>query len=276
MVTAAAVLQTATRKLSRTESNWIAAVNSGTGITICSILFDRRIPQLEIEGAVEDLLARNPRLRSILVQGEDQFFFETPEQVSDFSISVVDRSSNNTTSHNGEDEEEVELKEELWRVIAEEAMNTPFPSTFPFPVLESKLFLLPESHCLLVLRIHAAAADMASTATVIKQIIGSLHKRLENSVDEVVETLGNGKISNEEEFLPAMEDAIPSGQANKPFWAHGVDMVGYGLGSRRHAYVPFHDPDSPRCSKLISADLKAGATSLLLKVYHPCKFFELG
>lgn len=271
MVSAAAVLQTATRKLSRTESNWIAAVNSGTGTTICSILFDRRIPQLEIEGAVEDLLARNPRLRSILVQGEDQFFFETPEEVSDIAISVVDRSSNNTASHNGEEEEEVELKEELWHVITEEAMNTPFPSTYPFPVLESKLFLLPESHCLLVLRIHAAAADVASTATVIKQIIGSLHKRL----DEGVETLGNGKISNEEEFLPAVEDAIPSGQANKPFWAHGMDMVGYGLGSRRHAYIPFHDPDNARYSKLISADLKTEATSLLLKVYHPCRFLSL-
>jgi len=45
-----------------------------------------------------------------------------------------------------------------------------------------------------------------------------------------------------------------------------VAVLGYGLPSRRHAYLPFEDTKSERTSKLVRAALTAKATNLLLKV----------
>lgn len=64
----------------------------------------------------------------------------------------------------------------------------------------------------------------------------------------------------------AIEDAIPRGQANKPFWAHGVDLLGYSLGSRRHANFPFEDPNSPRHSQIVRLCLCSERTAQLENV----------
>jgi len=67
------------------------------------------------------------------------------------------------------------------------------------------------------------------------------------------------------DLLP-VEATIPPGKANKPFWAHGVDLLGYSLGSRRHALLPFHDSDSPRSTGLIRSSLSFNHTQALLQV----------
>lgn len=66
--------------------------------------------------------------------------------------------------------------------------------------------------------------------------------------------------------LLSVEDTIPPGKANKPFWAHGIDLLGYSLGSRRHALLPFQDPDSPRRTGLIRSSLSFDHTQALLQV----------
>ena len=38
---------------------------------------------------------------------------------------------------------------------------------------------------------------------------------------------------NEVEVSLGIEDYIPSGKGNKPFWARGIDMLGYSLNSSR-------------------------------------------
>jgi hypothetical protein len=235
----ALVLQTADRKLGKTESNWVAAVESGTGTTVTSVLFERRVPVGEVEEALGDLVGEHPRLRSVIVQEGSEYFFRTAPEAH-VSVCEVDRRF------------EEDNARELWHLITESELNAPFPTQFPLPVFAPKLYLLPQSQSLLVLRLHAAAADMASTATIVKHIVSSLHSRSEAP--------GDG-----EAVLPSVEDAIPPGQANKPFWAHGVDVVGYGLVSRRHAYLPFDDTDGVRTSNLLRGALTVNATSLLLK-----------
>jgi hypothetical protein len=66
--------------------------------------------------------------------------------------------------------------------------------------------------------------------------------------------------------LPPVEATIPPGKANKPFWAHGIDLLGYSLGSRRHALLPFHDSESPRRTGLIRSSLSFDHTQALLQV----------
>lgn len=241
----AVVLQTADRKLGKTESNWVAAVESGTGTTVTSILFERRVPVAEVEEALGDLVRVHPRLRSVIVQEGSEYFFRTAPEAHG-SVCEVDRRFDEDNA------------KELWHSITESELNAPFPTEFPLPVFAPKLYLLPESQSLLVLRLHAAAADMASTATIVKHIVSSLRR-------------SEGRVPHDgEAVLPSVEDAIPPGQANKPFWAHGVDVVGYGLVSRRHAYLPFDDTDGVRTSNLLRGSLTVNATTLLLKARsHP-------
>jgi hypothetical protein len=66
--------------------------------------------------------------------------------------------------------------------------------------------------------------------------------------------------------LISVEAAIPPGKGNKPFWAHGIDLLGYSLGSRRHALLPFEEPCMPRQTRLIRSSLSFEHTQALLQV----------
>jgi hypothetical protein len=66
--------------------------------------------------------------------------------------------------------------------------------------------------------------------------------------------------------LMSVEAAIPPGKANKPFWAHGIDLLGYSLGSKLHALLPFEEPCMPRQTRLIRSSLSFEHTQALLQV----------
>jgi len=76
--------------------------------------------------------------------------------------------------------------------------------------------------------------------------------------------------------LIPVEAAIPPGKANKPFWAHGIDLLGYSLGSRRHALLPFEDPSAPRRTELIRSSLSYNHTQALLQVRFLCNLCTHG
>lgn len=61
-----------------------------------------------------------------------------------------------------------------------------------------------------------------------------------------------------------IEDYIPAGQANKPFWAHGMDVLGYSLNSFRFSNLDFKDTVSPRVSCVVRLQLNAEETSRLM------------
>ncbi len=284
--TAAVFRRTADRELGTTESNWCAAVDSGTGITLSSILFGHRLSLSRVEGAVRELLATNPRLRSNITRRNRTLWFETRDEEVSVNISEIDWNEAPGAGIGEEDGEEDEETEEattavveVWHRILEAEMNIPFPSVFPFPVFETKLYHLTAGTSFLVFRLHAAAADMSCTSTVARSFVDSLHRldQLEKAGQKsIIKAAYQGsreegeeeQEEQEEELqqLPSMEAAIPPGQAKKPFWAHGVDVVGYGLSSRRHAYLPFRNSKAPRMSRFIPATLTIEATDQLLKV----------
>jgi hypothetical protein len=168
-------------------------------------------------------------------------------------------------------------------------MNTPFPKEKPFAVFDMKVYELPENSSLVVFRFHSAAADVASTSPVARQFVDLLYRQvqLEEQEQEQEQDAAAQKKKKkqttwessesaaaeggqEEEVedieLPALEKAIPQGQAQKPIWAHGVDTLGYGIVSRKHAYLPFDHTNKPRKSRLIRASLSPKATDDLLQV----------
>lgn len=232
---ASPVLKAEVRPLGKTEANWCAAAESGTGISIASILFDRRVPLTDLKQALTSLLSLHPRLRSVIFLENKEFVFRTPEEAY---VRLT----------------ESDTEDDSWHSITEKELNTSFAKDYPVAVFQPKLYRLKNGSSLLLLRVHAAAADMASLGTILRHVVSFLGKKEEPRVSEPGVD------------LVSLEDGIPPGQADKPFWAHGMDVVGYGLSSRRHAYLPFEDTKSDRVSKLIRAALTADATTSLLKV----------
>lgn len=84
----------------------------------------------------------------------------------------------------------------------------------------------------------------------------------------------NGEKGGEKEMGMAIEDLIPEGKRNKPFWARGLDMLGYSLNSFRLGNLEFVDADSPRCSKVVRLQLDAHHTQRLVAVSHSSFFFS--
>lgn len=74
------------------------------------------------------------------------------------------------------------------------------------------------------------------------------------------ELKGNGEVSL------GIEDLIPNGQANKPFWARGVDMLGYSLNSLRLSNLDFKDASSARCSQVVKLQINPHDCQRLLAV----------
>ncbi|KAH9545088.1 hypothetical protein CY35_12G030600 [Sphagnum magellanicum] len=290
---------TADRELGKSETNWIAAVETGTGITLLGLLFARRFTRSSLTTSLRQLLASHPRLRSHIskqLNGKN-FIFTTStadhaaEDPVVSQISVISRAADDDEEELEDDDESEEASKEKWLKLLEDEMNTPFPKEKPFAVFDMKVYELPENSSLVVFRFHSAAADVASTSPVARQFVDLLYRQVQLEEQEEEEdataqkkkkqttwessesaAAEGGQEEEEEEEeevedieLPALEKAIPQGQAQKPFWAHGVDTLGYGIVSRKHAYLPFDHTNKPRKSRLIRASLSPKATDDLLQ-----------
>lgn len=63
-----------------------------------------------------------------------------------------------------------------------------------------------------------------------------------------------------------IEEYIPCGQGSKPFWARGVDMLGYSLNSFRFSNLSFMDTVSPRMSRVVRLQMNEEDTGRILSV----------
>lgn len=81
---------------------------------------------------------------------------------------------------------------------------------------------------------------------------------------------GNGPVAVAETAVglsPAIEDLIPSGKGDKPFWARGIDVLGYSLNAFRFANLKFVDADdSNRRSQVVRLKLEKDQTLKLVAV----------
>lgn len=68
---------------------------------------------------------------------------------------------------------------------------------------------------------------------------------------------------NTEINLP-IEELIPAGQGNKPFWARGMDVLGYSLNSFRLGNLNFKDTVSPRMSRVARLQMNAQDTTQIV------------
>lgn len=82
------------------------------------------------------------------------------------------------------------------------------------------------------------------------------------------------ELRKREKVQLAIEDLIPAGKADKPFWTRGLDVLGYSLNSLRFANLDFVDTDSPRRSKVAKLQLNTDETEKLIAVSHSFPFSD--
>lgn len=70
----------------------------------------------------------------------------------------------------------------------------------------------------------------------------------------------------EEEVGLAIEELVPKGKGDKPFWVRGVDLLGYSLNSLRISNLGFEDAGSRRMSEVVRLQMSREETDRLLAV----------
>lgn len=107
-----------------------------------------------------------------------------------------------------------------------------------------------------MLRLHTAACDRTAAAAVLRELMGMMGGGVGREIE------GEGEVNL------GIEECMPSGKANKPFWARGVDMLGYSLNSFRFSNLDFVDASSPRCSQVVRLRMGADETGRVLSVSY--------
>ena len=77
----------------------------------------------------------------------------------------------------------------------------------------------------------------------------------------------DGHVAKEAGLGKAIEDMIPSGKGDKPFWARGIDVLGYSLNAFRFSNLSFVDAEEPnRRSQVVRMKLERDQTLKLVAV----------
>lgn len=246
------------RPVGGTEFSWCKAVPAGTGVTVLSLLLSKPPQIAVVQNALHKLQNSHPILRSKihLDPSNNTFHFLTPPtptvQIHPFDLA--------STAHiiqcqsDGHDPFHVLLEHEMnqedtWRNYAADV-----------DVLHAAVYSISHDRFAVFLRLHTASCDRASAVALL---------------NELLRFVAGGDEASGEKVNSPIEDLIPEGKTNKPFWARGLDVLGYTLNAFRFANLSFVDAGSPRSSRIIRLQLNVAETENLLAVsyHHPVSFF---
>ncbi|CAM6123423.1 unnamed protein product [Calypogeia fissa] len=293
------------RMLGETEHNWCRAVSSGTGITVLSMLFKRVLDPQVLQQAAISVQLQHPRLRSQLLWIERRPAFKVsddpyvkvevidatspppPSPEEEAEAEAKNEVKNEDIDADGQEQwstaELQDSEDHKWMAHLETELNTNMWPELqhclePIDMFVVRLYLLPEDRSLVVLRLHTAVCDRVAAATVLVDLLKALRDVTvgvedvgSSAVQEIPSQASNlgrqcsSDSTTETHNFISVEESIPPGKANKPFWAHGIDILGYSLGTRRHALLPFDEPNSPRSSKFFHCILSVDHTKQLVE-----------
>ncbi|CAL5389234.1 unnamed protein product [Camellia sinensis] len=241
-----------------TEQSWCKAVPGGTGITVLSLLLSKPPNFSILQNTLHNLQISHPILRSKLhfsTTTTPSFSFITPPtphlQIQLFDLSStaeILRSLNNPSLSPFQLILEHELNNTTWR-------DLDLSLDSETDVFFASVYSLSDAEWAVVLRLHTAACDRTSAAALLRKISAAVAEG-GGGVEREIE--GGGEVSL------GIEDCVPNGKGNKPFWARGVDMVGYSLNALRLANLNFVDVESPRCSKVVRLKISSDHTHRIL------------
>ncbi|OVA10016.1 Condensation domain [Macleaya cordata] len=255
-------LEPKSRPVGGTEYGWCRAVPGGTGITVLALLFSKSPDTAILEKALHKLQISHPILRSKLTSSNNTFSFLIPPiphlQIQSFDLSSTYDLLQNLPNSNPTSESpfhrllEYELNQNLWSESESDSEN--FENDLD--LFCATLYSLEESKWVLAFRLHTSICDRTSAVTLLSELL-----ELVGENEEGVKL----ELKNEDEVNLGIEDLIPSGKADKPFWSRGKDLFGYSLNSFRFSNLDFEDVISkPRSSGVVRLQMSPNETERLL------------
>lgn len=263
---AAVVAQPKSRPVGGTEYSWCRAVPGGTGITVLALLFSKSVDIPLLENALRKLQIAHPILNSKLrYQAATRSFSYVTPPTPHLQIQPYDHSStaeillrlaaapgDSSVSH--------------FHLILEHELNrntwqNPDPSSdSDADTFFASVYDLNDGKRALALRLHTSACDRATAGALLSELLPLVGGGGQEEDEEGTQM----ESKSEAEVGLGIEDYIPNGKANKPFWARGLDMLGYSLNSFRLSNIAFHDTESPRASQVVRLMLSKHDTRRIL------------
>ncbi|KAK4582782.1 hypothetical protein RGQ29_025811 [Quercus rubra] len=253
------------RVVGGTEYSWCKAVPLGTGVTVLGLLLSKPPDLPLLQNALHNLQNSHPILRSKLHYDPTTttFSFLTPTnpqpllQIQPFDLQSTSRILQTHPSQSG--------SVTPFRLIVEYEINNnttwrnpEHPLYADKDVMYASVYALSEAQWALTLRLHTSACDRTAAVSLLRELLEFV--TAQSGYGEGVER----EIEDNVGVNFGIEQMIPAGKANKPFWARGIDMLGYSLNSFRLSNLDFIDVDSPKRSQLVRLQMTPLDTQKLL------------
>ncbi|GAB2264200.1 hypothetical protein Droror1_Dr00026334 [Drosera rotundifolia] len=217
------------RPASNTELSWIKAVPTGTGTTVVALLLSHPPPP-HLSSSLHRILSSHPLLRSTLSLSPSPTFLipsppSSPPNLQTLLVGPTKSSPIETVL-------ESELNENPWaRPENDNNGNDDDGGVFEAKVYEVEGM----GRWVVVLKVHTAVCDRTAVAGVLRELIGYMR----------------GRDYGDDEGGLGIEEFVPRGKGNKPFWARGKDMIGYSLNSLRLSNLRFVDVEGARRTEMV-------------------------
>ncbi|KAF8403315.1 hypothetical protein HHK36_011417 [Tetracentron sinense] len=252
-------LEPKVRAVGGTEYSWCRAVPGGTGITVLALLLSKPPDLSTLQNALHKLQNSHPILRSKLTSSStatNTFSFIIPP-ISSLQIKSFDLSSTSNLLQTLSNSDTRSPVSPFHHILEHELNQNPWsdPDDSGTDMFFASVYDLSDTKWVVALRIHTAVCDLTAAVSLLRELLGT---RLigEKEVDE--------ELGNDGEVSLGIEDLIPRGKDQKPFWARGIDMLGYSLNSFRLSNLDFKDADSPRVSEMVRLQMDPDECGRLL------------
>ncbi|CAK9159827.1 unnamed protein product [Ilex paraguariensis] len=117
-------------------------------------------------------------------------------------------------------------------------------------VFFASVYTLSDDRWAVMRRLQTSACDWTSAVSLLRELLSLIGEGKKEELELQRE------VEEEMEVGLGIEDYIPPGKANKPFWARGVDMLGYSLNSLRLANLNFKGIDAQIITRLQTRGIK--------------------
>ncbi|KAK3043527.1 hypothetical protein RJ639_002106, partial [Escallonia herrerae] len=247
------------RPVGGTENSWCRAVPTGTGTTVLALHLSKPPDTPLLHTALHRLLTSHPILRSTLHLDPTTatFSFATPLtphlRIQHFDLHSTARILQGPP---------IDTLSPFHLILEHEMNLNPWSDsngpTSGVDLFFASVYEVSADTWAVVLRVHTAACDRTAAVALLRELL-----------ELIVEGGGaKGESNGEAEVSLGIENYIPSGKADKRFWARGMDMLGYSLNSFRLANLGFEDAGYPRKSEVVRFELNADETD---RIVSGCK-----
>ncbi|PKA66825.1 hypothetical protein AXF42_Ash003482 [Apostasia shenzhenica] len=243
------------RPVGGTELSWCRAVPGGTGITVLAFLLSHPIPLPLLRSTVHRLQISHPFLRARLPSASAAATGGPPPHIliSTDPTDVIEIVPSDQLQELAGAADPPPLS--LFHFLLEHEMNrNPWAQPAePVQAFFATVYELPEpDRSVLALRLHTGVCDRTAGVAILKELV------------HLMSSGGDDLERKEEEVVPAIEDLIRKEDAWKPFWARGIDLIGYSVNGLRSTVLRFEDAGSVRRSEVVRLVMDAQETRRLL------------